>query len=174
MQFNSSRALASKVYLVQRWDTRNETSTNRRSSIFQDFVKLGMRKRWEWYKAADNYAINVEEKKILLCRTCSARSIASWIGEDLRRVMMTDRALNMSTEEIAYRIDCKGGNSPSLVCENEGSPGDVLLGLVYSMTAHDDPAGIADVRAVHDQSLWVTGVFWVVDKIVWADKFEHE
>ena len=87
--------------------------------------------------------------------------------------MMTDRALNMSTEEIAYRIDCKGGNSPSLVCENEGSPGDVLLGPVYSMTAYDDPAGMAEARVVYDQSLWVTGVFWVVDKIVWADKFEH-
>ena len=171
MQFNESRAPASEVYLVQKWDTRRGTPAERRSRIFQEFVKLGMRKRWEWHKVAENYVFSEEEKAVSLCRTWTARSIASWICGDLRRVMMTDRVLDMSTEELEYRVEGKGGNNPSLVCEYEGNPFDVLPELVYSMTAYDDTADMAEARAVHDQSLWVTGVFWLVDKIVWVDEF---
>lgn len=52
---------------------------------------------------------------------------------------------------------------------------DALPESVYSLTAFDDPEDVEEARRKErDQSLWVSGVYWVVDedvKIVWVDEF---
>jgi len=170
MEFNQSRALASEVYLVEKWNGHSGPPAQRRNEIFREFVELGMRERWPWHARAESYKFNAGEKVILACRDWPTRRIASWIGQDLRRVVMTDRAHPMEWSDLEYRTDLEG--DPMLVCEYEGNPFDVLPELVYSMTAFDDPDDVEERRrSQRDQSLWVSGVFWIVDKIVWVDEY---
>lgn len=170
MNFNCSRALASEIYLVQKWNQRSGPPEQRRNEIFQEFVKLGMRERWRWHAQAESFEISQftdEENEILECRDWPTRRIAIWIGQDLRRVMVTDRAHPMEDSDLEYRTD-----DSMLVCEYEGNPYDVLPELSYSMTAFDDPDDVEEARrSQRDQSLWVSGVFWMIDKIVWVDEF---
>jgi len=40
------------------------------------------------------------------------------------------------------------------------------------MTAFDDPEDVAEARQTRtDRSLWVSGVFWIEDKIMWVDEY---
>jgi len=170
MELNQSRALASEVYLVERWNEHSGSPAQRRNEIFREFVKLGMRERWRWHAQAESYEYTAREKEILACRDWPARRIASWIGQDLRRVMVTDRAHPMEWSDLQYRTDLEG--DPMLVCEYEGNPFDVLPELVYSMTAFDDPDDVEECRqSQRNQSLWVSGVFWIIDKIIWVNEF---
>lgn len=170
MEFNLSRALASEVYLVEKWNEHNGPPAERRNEIFHEFVKLGMRERWRWHAQAESYEFTAEEKQILACRNWPTRCIASWIGQDLRRVLVTDCAHPMEWSDLVYRTDLRG--DPMLVCEYEGDPFDVLPELAYSMTAFDDPDDVEECQRLHgDQSFWVSGVFWIIDKLVWVDEF---
>nr|POF04161.1 hypothetical protein CFP56_21916 [Quercus suber] len=169
MEFNSSRKLAADVYLVQNWDKHTGTPDERRNRIFQEFVRLGMRKRWELHKQAETFEFDANEKNILTCRPWNVRSIAGWIGEDLRRVMVTDSAHPMTQEDLEFRTDL--GGDDMLMCVYDGDPFEILPELVFSMSAFDDPDDVAEARESHDQSLWVTGVFWIVNRLIWVDEF---
>ncbi|QIW99762.1 hypothetical protein AMS68_005280 [Peltaster fructicola] len=168
MEFNQSRALAAEVFLIQHWNQHTGTIEQRRCEIFRKFVQLGTRGRWEWHKLAERFAVNKEEEAILRCRPSWIRSIAEWTGEDARRVITSTHELAMSQEEIGLQT----GATLNFVCEYDGDPYDTLPELVYSMTAFDDPDDVEEARSSsRDQSLWVTGVFWIDDKLVWVDEF---
>jgi hypothetical protein len=169
MDFNMSRALASEVYLIENWNKHSGNPAQRRNEIFNEFVKLGMRGRWAWHARAETYQFSVEDRKILECRHWRARSIADKIGETLDRVVVTDHAHPMTETDLKYRT-CSSGNR-YLAFRYDGHPFDVLPELVYSMTAFDDPDDVAEARRAHrDQRYWVSGVFWMFDKIVWVDE----
>lgn len=172
MNFNSSKTLASEVYLIKKWNEHSGPPTQRRNEIFQEFVKLGMRERWQWHAQAEDYTFTAEEKEILACRDQQIRDIASWIGQDLRRVVVTNPAHPLELSDLQYRTDDDLEGDPMLVCEYEGDPFDVLPELAYSMSAYDDPDDVDEYRrSQRDQSLWVSGVFWIINKIVWVDEF---
>jgi hypothetical protein len=173
MNVNQSRVLASDLFLIQNWNLRTEPPTQRRNAIFHDFVKLGMRGRWTWHSKAEICEFShftTEERRILERRDWPTRCIAGLIGEDLRRVVVVDHAQSLSDADVEFRTDLAGDNS--LVCRHDGNPFEVLPELVYSMTAFDDPDDVEEARqSRRDDSLWVSGVFWVGNMIIWVDEF---
>ena len=57
------------------------------------------------------------------------------------------------------------------MCRHDGDPYDVLPELVYLLSAFDDPDDVEEAQqSSKDQSLWVSGVFLLGDKIVWVDE----
>jgi hypothetical protein len=164
MEFNQLRVLASDLYLVENWNNRTEPLPERRNAIFHDFVQLGMRGRWPWHARAEKCdfgEFTTEEKNLLECRDWPTRCIAFLVGEDLRRVVVVD---------MEFRTDLKGDSAR--VCRYSGNPFEVLPEIVYSMSAFDDPDDVEEARRAQiEQSLWVSGVFWVGDRIVWVDEF---
>lgn len=188
MEYNIEKKRAADVYLLEKWHSYAGTPSERRSTIFQEFVKLGMRKRWEWHKLAETYVFDEEDKAVLeQCRTWKARAVAYWISaNDGREIVLltTDRDdLDVSETEPGHRT---AGEVSWYYCEysSTGSPFGTLPEIAYSMTMFDDPedvkvarvASIAEARSSGrsgepDQSLWVSGVFHSQNRVVWVDEF---
>lgn len=171
MEPNVRRLLASDLFLVENWNSRSEPPVQRRNQIFEEFVRLGMRGRWSWHARAEKYEFGQytqEERNVVLgCRDWPTYCIAKSLGEELSRVVMTDHA---GPIDLEFRIDWDGDST--LVCQYGGSPFHVLPELVYSFTAFDDPDDVEEARqSQRDQSLWVSGVFWIDNKITWVDEF---
>jgi hypothetical protein len=174
MEFNQSRVLASDLYLLENWNTRTEPSLERRrDAIFHDFVQLGMRGRWAWHARAEKCdfgEFTTEEKSLLECRDWPTRCIAFSIGEDLRRVVVVDHTESSNDADVEFRTDLEG--DCERVCRYGGNPFEVLPEVVYSMSAFDDPDDVEEARRSRkEQSLWVSGVFWVDNRIIWVDEF---
>lgn len=190
MEFNISRVRASELYLAIQWSKHTSPPQERRSTIFQEFVKLGMRNRWEWHKKAETYTFSDEEKEILECRTERTRAISFWMSANDRSeiVVMTKDAnkLEKDEDEPEYRIK---GEAGWLYCEydEEGGPFGMVPEIAYSLTMFDDPDDVEEARGRStmearektleggyfepDQSLWVSGVYVNEDMIVWVDEF---
>lgn len=164
------KASAAEVYLVEQWDQHTGPARERRNKIFQNFIELGMRERWKYHALASDTEFTDKEKDILQkCRTWEERALADWVGEDLKRVLFTTGKLQLSDEQLEWCTGW-GRENERLVCGDI----DALPERIYSMSAFDDPDDVAEARQVHDQSLWVSGVYWVADeelKIVWVDEF---
>lgn len=191
MDFNSNRVRASELYLTSQYPSlTTESPAQRRSAIFQEFVKLGMRERWKWHILAESHSFSdfsPQEKQVLEdCRTWKERSIAFWMSADdaSKLVLMTTdpSTLELDDEEPEYRIS---GEPGWLYCEfeEEDGPFGTLPEIAYSLTMFDDPDDVQEARekslkemdesklAEPDQSLVVSGVFMMDGKVIWVDEY---
>ncbi|KAK4495246.1 hypothetical protein PRZ48_013575 [Zasmidium cellare] len=162
---------AAEVYLLEHWHKHIETPLARRNKIFREFVSLGIRGRWPYHAKAEDFEVSEEERRILDHRTHEQKSIAFWISDGCGRVLFTKRKRELREDEVEWTTDWREGE---LVRDFEES--DALPERVYCLTAFDDPDDVEEARAQGqlDQTLWVSGVYWVVDedlKIVWVDEF---
>jgi hypothetical protein len=174
MEFNQSRVLASDLYLVENWNSRTEPSPERRrDAIFHDFIQLGMRGRWPWHARAEKCdfgEFTTEEKLLLECRDWPTRCIAFSIGEDLRRVVVVDHTEPLNDADVEFRTNLEG--DCERVCRYGENPFEVFPEVVYSMSAFDNPDDVEEARRLRrEQSRWVSGVFWIGDRIIWVDEF---
>lgn len=164
------RVRAADVYLIEQWSRHTEEPIERRNKIFREFIRLGMRGRWKYHAQAEDFYVGKDEKEILQYRTQEQTSIAFWLTENVARVLFTRRKLELTEDELDWCTDWGEGE---LVCDYDDI--DALPERVYSLTAFDHPDDAEEARNKdHDQSLWVSGLYWIVDnelKILWVDEF---
>ncbi|QIX02016.1 hypothetical protein AMS68_007533 [Peltaster fructicola] len=167
----NSKVGAADVYLVEQWDKHTGSALERRNAIFRDFIALGMKGRWEYHKRAEDFPFNEHEKTILECRTWSERSQAEWMTGSSLRVMFSSSSSNVQLNEQQLEWCTRwGGDAEEVVCYDM----EALPERVFCLTAYDDPSDVEEARQEHDQSLWVSGFYWVAGdelKIVWVDEF---
>lgn len=167
-------AHAAQVYLVEQWQNHNNgTPIERRNEICREFVGLGMRNRWEYHRLAENAGFTEEQGAILALRTQEETCVADWASYGAHRIVFSTGKHNLSSREVRWCTGTElGGDEEKFVSYDI----DALPERVYSMTAFDDPTDVEEAKQEHDQSLWVSGVYWVADaddglRIIWNDEF---
>jgi hypothetical protein len=176
VQVNFGKPTAAELYLVEQYNRHDGEPLARRNEIFRAFIALGLRGRWSYHSRAEHCSFSDEEVEILrACRSSREWEIADWVKHDPKLRIVFDLRSGVTRLDMQQQKWCSGwvGDDGDFVCRDL----DALPERVYSLSTFDDPEDVAEARQQEDadQSLWVSGVYWVVDnqqmKIVWVDEF---